>query len=49
MDRLKFIVTKKLENIGKVNAKLTMIATEPQVPHVHSDEVLLGTPALQSS
>ena len=49
LDRLKFIITKKLENIGKVNAKLTMIATEPQMPSAQSDEILLGTPALQSS
>jgi DNA-binding Lrp family transcriptional regulator len=48
LDRLKFIITKKLENIGKVNAKLTMIATEPQMSSAQSDEILLGTPALQS-
>jgi DNA-binding Lrp family transcriptional regulator len=30
IDKLTFIITKKIEKIGKVNAKLTMIITETQ-------------------
>lgn len=36
MDKLTFIIPKKLEDIGIVNAKLTMITTETQVPSAHS-------------
>jgi DNA-binding Lrp family transcriptional regulator len=38
MDKLSAIITKKIEKIGKVNAKLTMIITETQAP-----PILFGT------
>jgi DNA-binding Lrp family transcriptional regulator len=31
LDKLKYVITKKIEQIGKVNAKLTMIIMETQV------------------
>ena len=31
LDKLTYIITKKIEQIGKVNAKLTMIVTETRV------------------
>jgi DNA-binding Lrp family transcriptional regulator len=31
MDKLTFIITERIKEIGKVNAKLTMIITETQV------------------
>lgn len=34
MDKLTFIISKKLEEIGKVNAKLTMITTETETSPV---------------
>jgi DNA-binding Lrp family transcriptional regulator len=39
IDKLTFIITKKIEKIGKVNAKLTMIITETQ-----TSPILLTTP-----
>ena len=38
MDKLTFIISKKLKEIGKVNAKLTMITTETE-----TSPVLLAT------
>ena len=34
MDKLTFIISKKLEEIGKVNAKLTMITAETETSSV---------------
>lgn len=48
MDKLTFIIPKKLEDIGIVNAKLTMITTETQVPSAHSSAILLGTAIVQN-
>jgi len=47
MDKLTFIITKKIENIGKVNAKLTMITTETQM-RAHSSAILLGTSTVRN-
>jgi DNA-binding Lrp family transcriptional regulator len=41
MDKLKFIINKKIEKIGKVNAKLTMIITETQMSPTHQNAILL--------
>jgi DNA-binding Lrp family transcriptional regulator len=38
MDKLTSIITRKIEKIGKVNAKLTMIITETRSP-----SILFGT------
>lgn len=40
MDKLKFIINKEIEKIGKVNAKLTMIITETQMPPIHQNAIL---------
>jgi DNA-binding Lrp family transcriptional regulator len=44
MDKLTFIITKKIKEIGKVNAKLTMIITETQAA-----PILFQTAAVQSA
>jgi hypothetical protein len=44
MDELSFIITKKIEEIGKVNAKLTMIITETQMA-----PIFFETAAVQSN
>jgi DNA-binding Lrp family transcriptional regulator len=31
LDKLKYIITKKIEQIGKINARLTMVITETQL------------------
>jgi DNA-binding Lrp family transcriptional regulator len=41
MDKLTFIINKKIEEIGKVNAKLTMIITETQMSPTHQNAILL--------
>jgi DNA-binding Lrp family transcriptional regulator len=43
MDELTFIITERIKEIGKVNAKLTMIITEPQVA-----PIFFETAAVQS-
>jgi DNA-binding Lrp family transcriptional regulator len=43
MDKLTSIITKKIEKIGRVNAKLTMITTEPQMTPAHQNAILLRT------
>lgn len=40
MDKLKFIINKEIEKIGKVNAKLTMIITETQMSPIHQNAIL---------
>ena len=44
MDKLSFVITKKIEEIGKVNAKLTMIITETQMA-----PIFFETPAVQTN
>ena len=48
MERLKLIITKKIEDIGKFNAKLTMITTEPQTSHVPLNDVFFEAVPVQS-
>jgi DNA-binding Lrp family transcriptional regulator len=43
MDKLTSIITKKIEKIGKVNAKLTMIITETQRSPAYQNAILFGT------
>jgi hypothetical protein len=43
MDKLTFIITERIKEIGKVNAKLTMIITETQVA-----PIFFETAAVQS-
>jgi DNA-binding Lrp family transcriptional regulator len=40
MDKLKFILNKEIEKVGKVNAKLTMIITETHMPPIHQNPIL---------
>jgi DNA-binding Lrp family transcriptional regulator len=40
MDKLKYIVNKKIAGIGRVNAKLTMIITESLAPPIHQNAIL---------
>jgi DNA-binding Lrp family transcriptional regulator len=40
LDKLTYIITKKIEQIGKINAKLTMIITETQMSPNHRNAVL---------
>ncbi len=40
LDKLTYIITKKIEQIGKVNAKLTMIITETQMSPNHQNAIL---------
>jgi DNA-binding Lrp family transcriptional regulator len=37
MDKLVHIITKKIEKIGKINSKLTMIITETRTPSAHQN------------
>jgi DNA-binding Lrp family transcriptional regulator len=43
MDKLKAIINKKIEKLGKVNAKLTMIITETQMSSAYQNAILSGT------
>jgi DNA-binding Lrp family transcriptional regulator len=40
LDKLTYIITKKIEQIGKINAKLTMIITETQMSPNHQNAIL---------
>jgi DNA-binding Lrp family transcriptional regulator len=48
MDKLTSIITKKIENIGKVNAKLTMITTEAPMSDASLSAILRGTSPVQT-
>jgi DNA-binding Lrp family transcriptional regulator len=41
VDKLKYIITRKIETIGKVHSKLTMIITEAPMAHAHQNTALL--------
>ena len=43
MDKLKTIINKKIENLEKVNAKLTMIITETHILPAYQNAILSGT------
>lgn len=40
MEKLKYIVNKKIAGIGRVNAKLTMIITETLAPPIYQNAIL---------
>ena len=40
VDKLKYIITRKIEKIGKVHSKLTMIITEAPMSHAHQNTAL---------
>jgi DNA-binding Lrp family transcriptional regulator len=40
LDKLTYIITKKIAQIGKVNAKLTMIITETRMSPNHQNAIL---------
>jgi len=46
VNKLVSVITKKFEDIKKINAKLTMIITETPMAQMHQETVLLGTPAV---
>ena len=48
MDKLKYIITKRIGTIGKVNAKLMMIATEKQTPPAVSNAVVIEAATVQN-
>jgi DNA-binding Lrp family transcriptional regulator len=39
MDKLTHIITEKIEEIGRINSKLTMIITETRTPSAHQNTV----------
>jgi DNA-binding Lrp family transcriptional regulator len=39
MDKLTHIITEKIEEIGRINSKLTMIITEVRTPVAHQNAV----------
>ncbi len=46
MEELKYIITKRIEKIGKINSKLTMIITEkPKTPL--QEQVIFENPIIQ--
>ncbi|MCL5949531.1 MAG: Lrp/AsnC family transcriptional regulator [Candidatus Bathyarchaeota archaeon] len=46
MEELKYIITKRIEKIGKINSKLTMIITEkPQ--NTIQEQILFESPLIQ--
>ena len=46
MEELKYIITKRIEKIGKINSKLTMIITEkPQ--NTIQEQVIFESPLIQ--
>jgi DNA-binding Lrp family transcriptional regulator len=45
MEKLKFIITKRIEKIGRINSKLTMIITDHPLPAVH-EQVMFEQPPL---
>ncbi|MCW4004115.1 MAG: Lrp/AsnC ligand binding domain-containing protein [Candidatus Bathyarchaeota archaeon] len=46
MEKLRFIITNRIENIGKINSKLTMILTEtPET--VIQEQIMLESPIAQ--
>ena len=46
INKLVSVITKKIENIKKINAKLTMIITESPMTKTHQEAVLLETPTV---
>jgi DNA-binding Lrp family transcriptional regulator len=48
MDKLKYIITKRIDTIGKVNAKLTMITTEMQLPPTAANAIMFEAATVQN-
>ena len=48
IEKLKLIITKNIEGIGKVNAKLTMITSEPHIAHAPLNDVFFEAAPVQS-
>jgi len=47
MEKLKYIVTKRIEKIGKINSKLTMIISEKHLTTLEEQVIFEQTPVLQ--
>lgn len=47
MDKLKFIITKRIGKIAKINSKLTMIISEKPEATVHEQVIFAPTPIIQ--
>ena len=47
MEKLKFIVTKRIEKIGKINSKLTMIINEKKQTKLQEQVIFEQTPIPQ--
>ena len=45
MEKLKFIITKRIEKIGRINSKLTMIITDHPKPSIE-EQVMFEQPPL---
>ena len=46
MEKLKFIITKRIEKIGKINSKLTMIIAEKPQTTLHEQVIFEQNPIL---
>ena len=46
MEKLKYIITKRIEKIGKINSKLTMIITEKPQTTLQEQVIFEQTPIL---
>jgi len=49
LEKLKFIVTKKIEKIGKINSKLTMIISEKKQIKLQDQMIFEQQPLLQGA
>ena len=47
MEKLKYIITKRIEKIGKINSKLTMIITEKEEPALNEQVIFEQNPIIQ--
>jgi DNA-binding Lrp family transcriptional regulator len=47
MEKLKFIITKRIEKIGRINSKLTMIINEKSPAPLQEQVIFEHTPLLQ--
>ena len=48
LEKLTLIITKKIEKIGMVNAKLTIITTETQMSSAHPSPIFLEPLTVQN-
>jgi DNA-binding Lrp family transcriptional regulator len=47
MEKLKYIITKRIEKIGRINSKLTMIITEKPQTEMHEQVFFEQNPIIQ--